>query len=355
VSIQLDSSRLRSALERGRGSVRAPGVVAGLAINGQAPIIVAAGTADVESGRALLTTDRLRVGSITKTFTATAVLQLADTGALHLSDTVSRWVPTVPCADSITVEHLLRHTSGLFNYTDSQAFLALAHSTDKPRIWAPEELVEYANDDNHLFSPGDGWAYSNTNYILLGMIIRRTTQQSLATVFRQGIFTPLEMMDTFLDGEEPAASRRLVPGYSVHPEDPAQFVDMSNAMHVSAAWAAGGIVSTAEDLLTFNRALFGKQVLKPASLSQMRGFTAAADPFYPMVNGYGLGLVSMEIAGKACHGHVGNIPGYSSLLAYLPYDEAYLIVLMNQNYTRLGGIKINVEVIAEAILETMFL
>jgi D-alanyl-D-alanine carboxypeptidase len=162
------------------------------------------------------------------------------------------------------------------------------------------------------------------------------------------------MMDTFLDGEEPTASR-LVPGYSVTPEDSVQFIDMRNAMHVSAAWAAGGIVSTAEDLLTFSRALFGKQLLKPASFSHMRCFTVAADPIYPMVNGYGLGLVSMEIAGKACYGHVGNIPGYSSLLAYLPDDEAHLVVLMNQNYTRLGSNKINVEVIAEAILEILLL
>jgi D-alanyl-D-alanine carboxypeptidase len=241
----------------------------------------------------------------------------------------------------------------LFNYTDSQAFFAEAQSTDKPKVWKPEELVKYATEDNHLFSPGQGWAYSNTNYILLGMIIQKTAQQSLADAFQQGIFAPLKMINTFLDGEEPPTDC-LIPGYSVHPEDSAQFIDMSNTMHVSAAWAAGGIVSTAGDLLTFNQALFGKQILKPASLSQMRDFIVAADPVYPMVNGYGLGLVSMKIAGKACCGHVGNIPGYSSLLAYLPQDEVYLVVLMNQNYTRPENNKNNVEVIAEAILGTLF-
>ena len=129
---------------------------------------------------------------------------------------------------------------------------------------------------------------------------------------------------------------------------------MSNAMHVSAAWAAGGIVSAAEDLLTFNRALFGRRLLRPVSFSQMTDLIVAADPVYPMVNGYGLGLVSMEIAGKTCYGHVGNIPGYSSLMAYWADGGAYLVVLMNQNYTRLEGNKINTEVIAEAILEAMF-
>ena len=352
MSVQPESGRLRSDLEQVCGSISTPGLIAGFALHSQAPIIVAVGTGDVESQRALRVTDQLRIGSITKTFTATAVLQLSEMGALHLSDTVSRWVATIPHADSITVEHLLRHTSGLFNYTDSQAFFALVQSPDGPRVWRPDELIEYATGDNHLFSPGDRWAYSNTNYILLGMIVQEIRQQPLAAVFRQQIFAPLEMTDTFLDGEEPTASR-LVPGYSVHPEDSAQFIDVSNAMHVSAAWAAGGIVSAAEDLLTFNRALFGRRLLRPVSFSQMTDFTVAADPVYPMVNGYGLGLVSMEIAGKACYGHVGNIPGYSSLMAHLPDDEAYLVVLMNQNYTLLGNNKINVEVAAEAILETI--
>jgi D-alanyl-D-alanine carboxypeptidase len=308
---------------------------------------------NVESQQALLTTDQLRVGSLTKTFTATAVLQLAEAGALRLNDTVSQWVATIPYAESITVEHLLRHTSGLFNYTDSQAFFAAAQSPDKPKVWKPEELVKYATEENLLFSPGQGWSYSNTNYILLGLIIQETTQQPLADVFQQGIFAPLKMTNSFLDGGETLIDD-LVPGYAVHPENSAQFIDMSNVMHVSAAWAAGGVVSTVGDLLIFNQALFGKQLLKPVSLRQMKGFITAADPVYPMVNGYGLGLVSMEIAGKMCWGHVGNIPGYSSLLAYLPQGEVYLVVLLNQNYMPPENNKNNVEVIAEVILEVLF-
>jgi D-alanyl-D-alanine carboxypeptidase len=353
VPIQLENSRLRSALEQAHRSIHAPGVVAGFTLDDQPSTIVAVGMGEVESGRALLITDRLRVGSLTKTFTATAALQLAEAGALCLSNTVSQWFPMIPYAESITVEHLLRHTSGLFNYTDSQAFFAAAQTTDKPKVWKPEELVKYATEDNHLFSPGQGWAYSNTNYILLGLIIQKTTQQPLVDVFQQGIFAPLKMANTFLAGEE-TSTENLVPGYSVHPEDSAQLIDMSNVMHVSAAWAAGGVVSTTGDLLIFSQALFGKQLLKPVSLRQMKDFIAAADPVYPMVNGYGLGLVSMEISGKLCWGHVGNIPGYSSLLAYLPQDEVYLVVLMNQNYTRPENNKNNVEVIAEAILETLF-
>jgi D-alanyl-D-alanine carboxypeptidase len=126
---------------------------------------------------------------------------------------------------------------------------------------------------------------------------------------------------------------------------------MGNVMHVSAAWAAGGIVSTVKDLLKFSQALLSKQFLKSSSLSQMLDFIQARDPVYPFVNGYGLGQLSMEIAENTYYGHVGNIPGYSSLFAYQPDAEIHLVILMNQNYKKLENGKINVEVIAETILE----
>jgi D-alanyl-D-alanine carboxypeptidase len=279
-------------------------------------------------------------------------MQLVDQKVLQLNETISKWVPSVPHADSITIEQLLRHTSGLHNYTDSQDFFATAQSKDGPKIWTPQELVEWATYENQIFPPGAGWAYSNTNYILLGIIIEEVTGKSLDNYFSQVIFTPLNMKDTFLDCEG-VKKRDIVPGYASHPEDPDQFIDMGNVLHVTAAWAAGGIVSTAQDLLIFSQALFCKQFLTPASLDQMNGFVEATDAVYPIVKGYGLGLIAMEIAGKTYYGHVGNIPGYSSLFVYKPDDEIHLIILMNQNYQQLDGGKNNVEVIAEAILKTI--
>jgi D-alanyl-D-alanine carboxypeptidase len=160
------------------------------------------------------------------------------------------------------------------------------------------------------------------------------------------------MTDTFLDGEG-SSKRHFVPGYASHLEDPSQLINMGNIMHVSAAWAAGGIVSTVKDMLIFGKALLNEQFLEPASLVKMIDFIGAADPVYPMVNGYGLGLLSMEIAGNTYYGHVGNIPGYSSLFAYQPDVEIYLVILMNQNYKQLESGKINVEVVSETILETI--
>jgi D-alanyl-D-alanine carboxypeptidase len=292
------------------------------------------------------------VGSLTKTFTAVSVLQLAEQGGLSLGDAASRWISTIPRADTVVIEHLLRHTSGLFNYTDSQGFFALAQTPDGPKVWSPQELIAFATESNHAFAPGSRWGYSNTNYILLGMIVQAIRSQRYSQVLRQGILGPLRMTGTFVDGED-VVPGGFVPGYEPHPQDPAQFTDVTNAIDVSAAWSAGALVSTAADLLTFSRALFGGRLLKTASLGQMMSFIEATDSVYPMVNGYGLGLLSMEIGGRTAYGHVGNIPGYSSLLAHLPDDEMHVVVLTNQNYTRVEGNRVNVEVIVEAVLRAV--
>jgi D-alanyl-D-alanine carboxypeptidase len=351
--VQPDISKLNNVLDQVCHTIHAPGVIAGVVVNEHAPIIVANGMGDAALQQKLLPIDRLRVGSLTKTFTAVAILHLVEAGVFDLNDPVSQWVPTIPYGNMITVEHLLRHTSGLFNYTDSQAFFAAVQTTpDILKIWTPNELVAYATEDNQVFSPGQGWAYSNTNYILLGIILQITTQQSLAHIYRQNIFDPLKMTATFLDGEETIPGG-FIPGYASNPETPSQFSDVTNLMHVSAAWSAGGIVSTAKDLLLFNQALFSGQLLKPTTFTQMKDFIVAIDPIYSMVNGYGLGLVSMEIGKNKVYGHIGNIPGYSSLLGYLPEDKLYLVVLMNQNYTRLENNKVNVEVMAEKIVQVV--
>ncbi|HAE22787.1 MAG TPA: hypothetical protein DCG47_10755 [Spirochaetaceae bacterium] len=351
--IQPDAFKLKAALGQVCNAIHSPGVIAGVAIDGETPMIVANGLGDAALQQKLLPIDRLRVGSLTKTFTAVAILQLVEAGILHLKDPVSRWVPAIPYGNMITVEHLLRHTSGLFNYTDSQDFFSAVQTAPGIlKIWEPQELVAFATKENHVFSPGQGWAYSNTNYILLGIILKAATQKSLASIYRQNIFAPLNMADTFLDAEETIPGG-FIPGFASSPENPSQFSDMTNLMHVSSAWAAGGIISTVKDLLLFNRALFSGQLLKDTILAQMKDYIVATDPIYSMVSAYGLGLVSMKINGKTVYGHIGNIPGYSSLMGFLPEDKVYLIVLMNQNYTRLENNKTNVEVMTEKIIEVL--
>ena len=182
-------------------------------------------------------------------------------------------MPTVPHGGAITVEHLLRHTSGLFNYTDSQAFMAKA--TNNRADLDPAGIRQaFATVENHLFAPGSSWAYSNTNYIVLGMIIEAVTQHSLAQALHRGIFDPLKMTHIFLDGEgfRPGSSRaRVCP----IPKTPHNLIDLTHVMHVSAAWAAGGVVSTADDVLAFDQALFGGRLVQPDTFARMKAFVDA--------------------------------------------------------------------------------
>jgi D-alanyl-D-alanine carboxypeptidase len=344
------SGSLHRVLGQVCDALHAPGVVVGVSVDGAEPLVVASGVSDAASRRLLQAGDKLRVGSVTKTFTAVAALQLAEAGALRLSDTVSRWAPAIPHADAITVEQLLRHTSGLFNYTDSPSFMAAA--TANAPTWTPQGLIAYATPENQLFPPGHSWAYSNTNYILLGLIIEAVAGQPLAHALRGGIFEPLQMAGTYLDGAEPIPGG-FVPGYAFSSERPVPFIELTHVMHVSAAWAAGGIVSTAPDLLAFAQALFGGRCVRPDTLARMMDFVSAANPIFPFMDGYGLGLAAMRIGGRRAHGHLGNIPGYSSLLAHLPESGACIVILMNQNFTLAENQKVNVEFAAEAILQVI--
>jgi D-alanyl-D-alanine carboxypeptidase len=254
-------------------------------------------------------------------------------------------MPSVPRSDRITVEQLLRHTSGLFNYTHSTEFLGSA--AQRSDAWSPDELLGYATDANHLFPPGTAWAYSNTNYILLGSIIEAVCGQPLHEVYRRSIGAPLGLDDTFLDGCD-VIPDGFVPGFGPCPADPSQQVELTRVMDVSAAWAAGAIVSTAGDLLRFIRALFAGELVDAGTLTAMTDFRTVDDPLFPLVTGYGTGLVRMRLAGEVAYGHLGNIPGYSGLLAYFPDRDLQMAVLTNQDYRRLPDGQVNVEAIASA-------
>jgi len=343
----VDQVTWHMALENVRDALKATGVVVGLSVGDETPQILASGTSDRINGQTLQPHNRFRIGSLTKLFTAVVTLQLIEQGKLDYGQTIDTWLPQVPHSAEITIEHLLRHTSGLFNYTQSQAFLAAAGS--RQSAWSAEELIAYATPENHAFTPGSSWLYSNTNYILLGMIIEKVTQQALVSVFRAYVFAPLHLNNTFFDGLE-AIPHGFVPGYGPNPNDPTQQIEMTNLMHVSAAGSAGALVSTVTDLLQFSQALFQNQVLQPAT---MMNICTVNEPLFPLVTGYGMGMVRMNLGGKTAYGHLGNIPGYSAMLAYFPAEETHLVVLTNQDYSRLPSGEVNVEALAKVVLQAL--
>jgi D-alanyl-D-alanine carboxypeptidase len=257
---------------------------------------------------------RFRVGSITKTFVATVMLQLVSEGRLSLDDSVEHWLPgLVPGGDKITVRQLLNHTSGIFNYTDDQKALPLLGQKfldeSRFRTYTPLELVKIATAHPPNFAPGTAWAYSNTNYILAAMILEKVTGHSWRDEVTQRIIGPLGLKNTTLPGTSKAIPGPHAHGYTiVYDGRKVQTVDVSE-LNPSWAGSAGEIISTTADLDQFYTALFGGQLLKPAELAAMKTTVDTGVGFR-----YGLALMQIPLpCGSSIWGHNGGIPGYATV------------------------------------------
>jgi D-alanyl-D-alanine carboxypeptidase len=270
-----------------------------------------------------------RVGSITKTLVATVVLQLSAEGTLELDDAIERWLPgLVPNGQAITLRHLLNHTSGIYNYTDDQTLLRRSLTRNPPRVLTPAELVAVATRQTPLFAPGTGWSYSNTGYIVLGLVIEAATRTPLEHQLRERIFEPLGLASTTFPITPrlppPSAHGYLPVGNGLVPTRNGRPADVT-AWHPSWAWAAGALVSTARDLARFYDALIGGELLRPEQLDQMK--TAVPIPNAPAA--YGLGLASEPSSCGRVRGHGGAVPGYTSV-AYSSEDASHqAVVLIN--------------------------
>lgn len=279
-----------------------------------------AGVANLRTGRERLPQDRYRVGSITKTFVATVVLQLEAEGRLSLDDTVDRWLPGVVRGHGhdgrrITLRQLLNHTSGIYNYTDDQGFVDkvfgdgfFEHRYD---TWRPRQLVGIATEHEPYFAPGAGWHYSNTNYILAGMVVEKVTGRSYASEIGRRILRPLSLRATSVPGTDARMPRPSGRAYSKLSEDPKAKIHDVTELNPSGAWSAGEMISDSADLQRFYRALLKGELLPRKQLREMTS-TVPVDPKEPDVR-YGLGLMQLKTScGKDVWGHGGGIHGSSS-------------------------------------------
>ncbi len=268
---------------------------------------LAAGAARLEPRLAMRPDARVRVGSITKTFAATLALQLAGERRLRLDDTVERWLPgLVPDGDGITLRQLLNHTSGIFNYTEDEAFNA-ALAADPLREYSARELVGIATAHPPNFPPGTSWSYSNTGYVVLGMVLERVTHRPLHVLLDQRILRPLDLDDTYLPARSPDIAGYHARGYVPPSLTGAGYVDVTR-ISPTAVRAAGALVSNADDLRRFYRALLGGRLLRPAQLAEMRTMVEVEPGF-----GYGLGLYTAETPCGRVWGHDGGVPGYVTI------------------------------------------
>jgi D-alanyl-D-alanine carboxypeptidase len=290
----------------------------------------ASGVADLTTKRPIDAGDRFRIGSMTKAFVSTVALQLVAEGRLSLDDSVERWLPgVVPGGDAITVRELMNHTSGLYNYTDVPFYVQLLH--DPLHRWRPLELVQQAVAHPPLFAPGTSWSYSNTNYILLGLIVAAADEASgplqvASPAFEayRRIIVPLGLRHTSFPLVDPEVRGRHAHGYAIDPPPawglPA-ILDTTKSSP-SWAWTAGAIISTLDDVADFHRALFTGQLLGPDQQRELQT-TVAAGPNLQ----YGLGVLHLQMPCGAAWGHDGGMPSAVSISLTSP-DGARQAVLM---------------------------
>ncbi len=263
----------------------------------------ASGVGDLRTGEPVPVNGRFRIGSITKTFVATVLLQLESERRLDLDDSVERHLPgLVPNGRNISIRQMLNHTSGIYNYTDAMPLDGEEFLKIRFKYYSPRELVKIATAHEPNFPPGQGWSYSNTNYILAGLVIEKVTGKTYGSEIQRRILRPLGLRDTSIPGRSTAVPGPHSHGYLLLDD---RTVDVTR-LKPSWAWAAGEMISTTADLNRFFAALLGGKLLRPSQLAAMKTVVPVEEGF-----GYGLGLIGGDLpCGGKAWGHSGGIHGY---------------------------------------------
>jgi D-alanyl-D-alanine carboxypeptidase len=319
------AAQLDTAIRQVMGQADVPGVIVGLWIPGKGQYVRAFGIAD-KSGKTPMSTGlNTRIGSVTKTFTVTAILRLVDAGKLTLNDPIGKYVSGVPQGDKITIRELAGMRSGLFSYTFDPSFQK-AFFANPNRPFTPRELLAYGFKHDLVFPPGTNFQYSNTNTILLGLVVEKLSGRPLGTYLQQEVIAPAHLGHTTF----PAGAEFPTPyphGYTNQTLN-GQIADATN-WNPSWGWAAGAMTSTLDDMHAWAPVLATGTLLKPATQKERLhdASTSGADL------DYGLGIFNSH----GWIGHNGSLPGYQSLVIYLPSLKATLVVLTNTDIAYQGN------------------
>lgn len=321
------------------------------------------GTAELGAGKPWSLVDHFRIGSNTKTMTGTVILQLAQEGKIALNDPVAKYIPGVPNGDQITIANLAEMRSGLYSYT---ADPEMNRTLDKEphKAWTPQELLRIAFAHPVNAAPDTEFEYSNTNTVLLGLVIEKVTGMSASAAFEKRLFAPLGLKQTSLPlpadwkipdphphGYQYLTNFETVDSYAVPKAQlaaaldgklkPLDFTDASPSW----AWTAGGGISTAQDLATYVKEMVGGGLLNPAMqkvrMDSIREIGSGA--------GYGLGIAKFG----PMYGHDGQLPGFSSFMAYDPKTDTALIIGCNLSAEPRHGTNASV-VLAKAAMGVLY-
>jgi D-alanyl-D-alanine carboxypeptidase len=269
-----------------------------------------------------LSTEHFRIGSITKTFVATAILQLVDEGRIELDEPIEMYLPgVVPNGANITVRQILNHTSGLYDYMKGEGWSTNRwRGSERFTAYSPDQLLTEAFRHEPYFAPGTDFRYSNTNYIVAGKLIEAVTGQPYSTVIEHRILRPLNLAGTSFPGSEPSIPEPVI--HASATLDNGRTVDVTE-QNVSLDWAAGEMISTTHDLQAFFDALLGGDLTSEDSLAQMRTTVPMGMGFH-----YGLGLERFDLpCGGQLWGHGGQLLGYVTY-AYRRDDGRSLTMLL---------------------------
>lgn len=298
---------------------KAPGVIVGIWFPNKGTYVSAQGVSNPSTGSGMSVDDHMRIGSVTKTFTITALMVLADRRRLSLDDPVSKYLPYVPNGNNITLRMLANMTSGLFNYSEDAIWEAQFMANPR-RIWSPRELLNIGLSHPPYFAPGKGWHYSNTNTVLVGQVLEKVTRQPISAIYQRYIFAPLGLRYTIwpLSADMPFPYAHGVTDMNGKIVDATTFSPtFSNA--------AGELISTLADMRVWAKANATGMLLSPAMQKQHQTWVTIS----PKVPGYTYGLGLLNNHGWL--GHDGSIAGYTSEVVYLPSQDATIVVLTSSD------------------------
>lgn len=295
------------------------GCAALVAKNGQVIYRKAFGMADLELNVPMQPEMVFRIGSITKQFTAIAILQLMEQGKLSLQDEITKYIPDYPMhGHSITIEHLLTHTSGIKSYTNVPEFQKFIRTDMKP-----EEVVDLIKSRPMEFAPGTKWNYNNSGYFLLGYIIEKVSGKTYQEYIQENIFTPLGMTSSSY-GDNTKIIKLRASGYQPGKDG----VVNADFMSMLLPYAAGSIMSTVDDLYKWNRAVHSYKLVKKETLDMAHTPYKLSDG---KLTGYGYGWFMSELQGSPTIEHGGGINGYLTSSVYLPDEDVFVALFSNNN------------------------
>ncbi|MDV9178314.1 serine hydrolase domain-containing protein [Streptomyces sp. W16] len=283
----------------------APGAIARIDDHGTVRT-AAAGVDDRTTRQAIDNADRFRIGSVTKSFSAVVLLQLVDAHRLDLDASVDRYLPGLLPDRRITVRHVLSHRSGLYDYTNSMfANSVSGFEAVRDKVFTYRQLVRLSLKHSRTNAPGAAYSYSNTNFVVAGMLIEKLTGHSVGTAYRDRIIKPLKLRDTFYVHPDTKIPGRHAHGYLTPDRAGANPVDATDQT-VSWAQSAGALISTTHDLNTFFSALLSGRLTSAAGLAQMERWTPVNS-----TTRYGLGLRRRDLScGVSVYGHTGAVQGF---------------------------------------------